>query len=142
MYKRQGYYGISSIARLKLQQVEKPSFTMYFNFQDDNNKSVNRKNLKRSDQSNKLQSKYSPLFAANMAFGYSINSYRVELEGIYSVITANNCGFEFNGRTSWKIGPVKKIKSESLIANVYYHWRSDRFSSSLYVGTGIGATKT
>ncbi|MGL9732196.1 MAG: outer membrane protein [Wolbachia sp.] len=33
-------------------------------------------------------------------------------------------------------GPVKKIKSESLIANVYYHWRSDRFSSSLYVGIG------
>ncbi|MGL9732195.1 MAG: P44/Msp2 family outer membrane protein [Wolbachia sp.] len=76
---------------------------MYFNFQDDNNnKSVNRKNLKRSDQSNKLQSKYGTLFAPNMAFGYSINSYRVELEGIYSVITANNCGFEFNGRTSWE----------------------------------------
>ncbi|MDR2548382.1 MAG: P44/Msp2 family outer membrane protein [Rickettsiales bacterium] len=92
------------------------------------------------DQSNKLQSKYNPLSAANMAFGYSINSYRVELEGIYSVMTANNRGFEYDGRTSWKTEPVKKIKSESLIANVYYHWRSDRFSSSLYVGTGIGAT--
>jgi len=31
------HYGIGSIARLKLQQLEKPSFTMYFNFQDDNN---------------------------------------------------------------------------------------------------------
>jgi hypothetical protein len=75
-----------------------------------------------------------------MACGYSINSYRVELEGIYFAMIANNHGFEFNGRTSWKTGPIKKIKSESLIANVYYHWRSDRLSSSLYVGTGIGAT--
>ncbi|MDR2548274.1 MAG: hypothetical protein LBC34_02105 [Rickettsiales bacterium] len=48
----------------------------------------------------KYQSNYSPLFAANMAFGYEgelgNNSYRAELEGMYSSIKVDNTDLEGN----------------------------------------------
>ncbi|MCM1000980.1 MAG: P44/Msp2 family outer membrane protein, partial [Wolbachia endosymbiont of Melophagus ovinus] len=62
----------------------------------------------------KYQPNYNPLFAGNIAFGYTgelgDNSYRAELEGIYSSVKVDNIGLEGN-----RIGLsyLKQVKSQS-----------------------------
>ncbi|WP_264328836.1 P44/Msp2 family outer membrane protein [Wolbachia endosymbiont (group A) of Andrena hattorfiana] len=106
----------------------------------------------------KYKGDYNPPFAANVAFGYTgelgNNSYRVELEGMYSSVKVDNIGLTSSQMTISYIKDKAKpeeryraivnhdqIENASLMANVYHHWKSDRFSFSPYVGIGIGATR-
>ncbi|WP_341811246.1 P44/Msp2 family outer membrane protein [Wolbachia endosymbiont (group A) of Oxytorus armatus] len=105
---------------------------------------------------------YNPPFAANVAFGYTgelgNNSYRAELEGMYSSVKVDNIGLTSSQITVSYLketgeDPDKEtylysaavshnqIENISVMANVYHHWKSDRFSFSPYVGIGIGATR-
>lgn len=97
---------------------------------------------------------YNPPFAASLAFGYSgdfkDNSYEVELEGAYSQIKVNNIGLIdgpmvlFYRNKSEAYGVVmnhKQIENLSVMANIYHHWKNERFSFSPYIGAGIGATR-
>ncbi|MDR3132128.1 MAG: P44/Msp2 family outer membrane protein [Rickettsiales bacterium] len=110
-------------------------------------------------QLDERQLNYSPLFAANMAFGYSINSYRVELEGMYSSIDVSNVGFgskrmivHCQEKIQEPISGFDKlfyhvcidynpVENKSVIANIYRHWKNDHFSFSPYIGAGVGVTK-
>ncbi|MFP3016716.1 MAG: P44/Msp2 family outer membrane protein [Wolbachia sp.] len=110
----------------------------------------------------KYKGDYNPPFAANVAFGYTgklgNNSYRAELEGMYSSVKVDNIGLMSNQMTvSYlkKIGSGKdektymyktvvnhdQVENASVMANVYHHWKSDSFSFSPYVGVGVGATR-
>ncbi|WP_353288899.1 P44/Msp2 family outer membrane protein [Wolbachia endosymbiont (group A) of Pogonocherus hispidulus] len=106
----------------------------------------------------KYKGDYNPPFAANVAFGYTgelgNNSYRVELEGMYSSVKVDNIDLTSGqmtiSYTKDKNDPKEsygaivnhdQIENASLMANVYHHWKSDRFSFSPYVGIGIGATR-
>lgn len=108
---------------------------------------------------------YNPPFAANVVLGYTGelngNSYRAELEGMYSSVKVDNIGLISNQMTvSYTKEKVKKqadntdteylyraivnhdqIENISVMANVYHHWKGDRFSFSPYIGIGIGATR-
>ncbi len=101
---------------------------------------------------------YKPPFAANVAFSYTgelgNNSYRAELEGMYSSVKVDNIGLTSSQMTisyiKNKTTPEEKygaivnhdqIENISVMANVYHHWKSDRFSFSPYVGVGVGATR-
>ncbi|APR97777.1 P44/Msp2 family outer membrane protein [Wolbachia endosymbiont of Folsomia candida] len=101
---------------------------------------------------------YNPPFAANVAIGYAgefkNHSYRAELEGIYSSVKVDNIGLASSQMT---IGYIKgdatnntkhgvvvnhdHIENASVMANVYHHWKNDRFSFSPYVGAGVGVTR-
>ncbi|MDX5462201.1 MAG: P44/Msp2 family outer membrane protein [Wolbachia endosymbiont of Tetragnatha montana] len=110
----------------------------------------------------KYKGDYNPPFAANVALGYTgelgNNSYRAELEGMYSSVKVDNIGLatsqitlsylketgnDPNKKTYLYSTPVNhdQIENISVMANVYHHWKSDRFSFSPYVGIGVGATR-
>ena len=111
----------------------------------------------------KYKGDYNPPFAANVALGYTgelgNNSYRAELEGMYFSVKVDNIGLASSQMTASYVKVVKdtngaeekhlygaivnhdQIENISVMANVYHHWKSDRFSFSPYVGIGIGATR-
>lgn len=102
----------------------------------------------------KYKGDYNPPFAANVAFGYTgelgNNSYRAELEGMYSSVKVDNIDLTSSQMTisytkdTDKYGAIvnhDQIGNISVMANVYHHWKSDRFSFSPYVGVGVGATR-
>ncbi|QIT35892.1 P44/Msp2 family outer membrane protein [Wolbachia endosymbiont of Brugia pahangi] len=110
----------------------------------------------------KYQPSYNPLFAANMAFGYERklgnNSYRTELEGMYSSIKVDNIGLEGNRISISHLKDIgegnnkktygygiqvnnDKVENASVMANAYYYWKNDGLSFSPYVGAGVGATR-
>ncbi|WP_338406355.1 MULTISPECIES: P44/Msp2 family outer membrane protein [unclassified Wolbachia] len=101
---------------------------------------------------------YNPPFATNVALGYTGelngNSYRAELEGMYSSVKVDNIDLtssqitvsylkETGKETYFYSAAVShdQIENISVMANVYHHWKSDRFSFSPYVGIGVGATR-
>nr|WP_168464948.1 P44/Msp2 family outer membrane protein [Wolbachia endosymbiont of Ctenocephalides felis wCfeT] len=107
----------------------------------------------------KYKGDYNPPFAANVAIGYAgelnDHSYKAELEGMYSSIKVDNIGLASSQMTVSYIkdpgqGGTKnygvivnhdQIENASLMANVYHHWKSDRFSFSPYIGIGGGMTR-
>ncbi len=110
----------------------------------------------------KYKGDYNPPFAANVALGYTGelngNSYRAELEGMYSSVKVDNIGLASSQITVSYLKDVNKdpnketylysaavshdqIENISVMANAYHHWKSDHFSFSPYVGIGVGATK-
>ncbi|WP_375603713.1 P44/Msp2 family outer membrane protein [Wolbachia endosymbiont of Anurida maritima] len=110
----------------------------------------------------KYKGDYNPPFAANVALGYTGelngNSYRAELEGMYSSVKVDNIGLATSQITLSYLKEVNKgasketdlysaavshdqIENISVMANVYHHWKSDHFSFSPYVGIGVGATR-
>lgn len=124
------------------------------------NVSVNDRDAQNTEGQllSKYKGDYNPPFAANVAFGYTgelgNNSYRVELEGMYSSVKVDNIGLTSSQMTISYIKDKAKpeerygamvnhyqIENASLMANVYHHWKSDRFSFSPYVGIGVGATR-
>ncbi|MDG7052329.1 MAG: P44/Msp2 family outer membrane protein [Wolbachia endosymbiont of Alcedoecus sp.] len=115
---------------------------------------------------NKYQSNYNPLFAGSIAFGYTgelgNNSYRAELEGMYSSVKVDNIDLEGNRvnvmyQRKFKIkeGQTEQektygygikasndqVENASVMVNAYYHLKNDSFSFSPYVGAGVGATR-
>ncbi|MDG7057165.1 MAG: P44/Msp2 family outer membrane protein [Wolbachia endosymbiont of Penenirmus auritus] len=101
---------------------------------------------------------YNPSFAGSIAFGYEgelgNNSYRAELEGMYSSIKADNVGLEGNQISVSYLKEISgkkymydtkvdndQIENMSVMANAYYHLKNDSFSFSPYVGAGIGLTR-
>lgn len=130
----------------------------------DNNVSVNDRSAQNTEGQSlsKYKGDYNPPFAANVAFGYTGelngNSYRAELEGMYSSVKVDNIGLASSQITVSYLKDVNKnpnketylysaavshdqIENISVMANVYHHWKSDHFSFSPYVGIGVGATK-
>ncbi|RDD35105.1 Surface antigen, protein [Wolbachia endosymbiont of Cylisticus convexus] len=105
----------------------------------------------------KYKGDYNPPFAASVAFGYTgelgNNIYRAELEGMYSSVKVDNVGLTSGQMTisyieskdkKDKYGSIinhDQIENASIMANVYHHWKSERFSFSPYVGIGIGGTR-
>ncbi|WP_349967317.1 P44/Msp2 family outer membrane protein [Wolbachia endosymbiont of Armadillidium arcangelii] len=102
----------------------------------------------------KYKGDYNPPFAASVAFGYTgelgNNIYRAELEGMYSSVKVDNIGLTSGQMTisyiesEGKYGSIinhDQIENASIMANVYHHWKSERFSFSPYVGIGIGGTR-
>ncbi|QCB62479.1 P44/Msp2 family outer membrane protein [Wolbachia endosymbiont of Drosophila mauritiana] len=145
-----GYYGqYLNLGKLKAKIGDKDAT-------DDNRVFINDRNTERTEPQpiSEYKADYSPPFAANIAFGYTgelgNNSYRAELEGIYSSIKVNNIGL---ANTQMNIKYEKennkygvtinhgKIDNISVMANVYHHWKNDSFSFSPYVGIGVGATR-
>ncbi|QJT94089.1 P44/Msp2 family outer membrane protein [Wolbachia endosymbiont of Diaphorina citri] len=145
-----GYYGqYLNLGKLKAKIGDKDAT-------DDNKVFINDRNTEKTEpqQISKYKADYSPPFAANIAFGYTgelgNNSYRAELEGMYSSIKVNNIGL---ANTQMNIKYEKenneygitinhdKIDNISVMANVYHHWKNDSFSFSPYVGIGVGATR-
>ncbi|WP_353277917.1 P44/Msp2 family outer membrane protein [Wolbachia endosymbiont (group A) of Agelastica alni] len=127
---------------------------------DTNNVSVNDRSAQNTEGQSlsKYKGDYNPPFAANVAFGYTGelngNSYRAELEGMYSSVKVDNIGLTSGqmtiSYTKDKTKPEEsygaivnhdQIENISVMANVYHHWKSDRFSFSPYVGVGVGATR-
>lgn len=127
---------------------------------DTNNVSVNDRSAQNTEGQSlsKYKGDYNPPFAANVAFGYTgelnDNSYRAELEGMYSSVKVDNIGLTSGqmtiSYTKDKTKPEEsygaivnhdQIENISVMANVYHHWKSDRFSFSPYVGVGVGATR-
>ncbi|MDR1139782.1 MAG: P44/Msp2 family outer membrane protein [Rickettsiales bacterium] len=101
---------------------------------------------------------YNPPFAGNIAFGYTgglgNNSYRAELEGIYSSVKADNVGLEGNQMSVLYLKEISgkkymydtkvdnnKIENASVMVNAYYHLKNDSFFFSPYVGAGVGLTR-
>ena len=104
---------------------------------------------------------YNPPFAANIKLGYTgefgDNSYRAELEGMYSSVKVDNIGLgnsqmilsyeksdaQSPGKNDMYAVAVDhdQIENISAIANVYHHWKSERFSFSPYAGVGVGVTR-
>ncbi|WP_264338690.1 P44/Msp2 family outer membrane protein [Wolbachia endosymbiont (group A) of Cheilosia soror] len=110
----------------------------------------------------KYKGDYNPPFAANVALGYTgelnCNSYRAELEGMYSSVKVDNIGLTSSQITVSYLKDIgqdaskktylysaavnhDQIENISVMANVYHHWKSGRFSFSPYVGIGVGATR-
>ncbi|WP_264723469.1 P44/Msp2 family outer membrane protein [Wolbachia endosymbiont (group A) of Sphecodes monilicornis] len=127
---------------------------------DANNVSINDRSAQNTDGQSlsKYKGDYNPPFAANVALGYTGelngNSYRAELEGMYSSVKVDNIGLTSGqmtiSYTKDKNDPKEsygaivnhdQIENISVMANVYHHWKSDRFSFSPYVGVGVGATR-
>lgn len=123
---------------------------------DANEVSINDRNSQNTKGQllNKYKADYTAPFAANVAFGYTgelgNNSYRAELEGMYSSVKVDNVGLTSGQMTisyiegGNKYGSIinhDKIENISVMANVYHHWKSDSFSFSPYVGIGVGGTK-
>ncbi|ACN94881.1 MULTISPECIES: P44/Msp2 family outer membrane protein [Wolbachia] len=125
-----------------------------------NNVSVNDRSAQNTEGQSlsKYKGDYNPPFAANVALGYTGelngNSYRAELEGMYSSVKVDNIGLTSGqmtiSYTKDKTRPEEsygaivnhdQIENISVMANVYHHWKSDRFSFSPYVGVGVGATR-
>lgn len=125
-----------------------------------NNVSVNDRSAQntKGQSLSKYKGDYNPPFAANVALGYTgelnSNSYRAELEGMYSSVKVDNIGLTSGqmtiSYTKDKNDPKEsygaivnhdQIENISVMANVYHHWKSDRFSFSPYVGVGVGATR-
>lgn len=153
-YLSDGYYGqfFASMGKLKLKS--KTDHRILIGFWYD------RKDIPEElYQLDERQLNYSPLFAANVAFGYSIDSYRVELEGMYSSIDVSNVGLGSKGMAVYCLEEIQEpisgfdklfyhvfidynpVENKSVIANIYRHWKNDRFSFSPYIGAGVGATK-
>ncbi|WCR57536.1 P44/Msp2 family outer membrane protein [Wolbachia endosymbiont of Ctenocephalides felis wCfeJ] len=153
-----GYYGqfFNSMSSLK---VETKDIT-HASIKDGTNPEAKGQLL------DKYKSNYNPLFAPNVAFGYEgkfgDNSYRAELEGIYSSVKVDGIGLGGNKadityQKKFKTGTegseqdktygygIKvdndKIENISVMANAYYYWKNDDFSFSPYVGAGVGATR-
>lgn len=125
-----------------------------------NNVSINDRSAQKTEGQllSKYKGDYNPPFAANVALGYTGelngNSYRAELEGMYSSVKVDNIGLK-NGQmtisyTKDKARPEEtygaivnhdQIENISVMANVYHHWKSDHFSFSPYVGIGVGVTR-
>ncbi len=118
-----------------------------------NNVSVNDRSAQNTEGQSlsKYKGDYNPPFAANVALGYTGelngNSYRAELEGMYSSVKVDNIGLTSGqmtiSYTKDKTRPEEsygaivnhdQIENISVMANVYHHWKSDRFSFSPYVG--------
>jgi opacity protein-like surface antigen len=97
-----------------------------------------------------------------VAFGYTgelgNNSYRAELEGMYSSVKVDNIGLTSSQITVSYLKDIgedadkktylysvavshDQIENISVMANVYHHWKYDRFFFSPYIGIGIGATR-
>lgn len=123
---------------------------------DANKVSINDRNAKNTEGQllNKYKADYTPPFAANVAFGYTgelgYNSYRAELEGMYSSVKVDNVGlirgqmtisYTEGGNQYGSIINHDKIENISVMANVYHYWKNDSFSFSPYVGIGVGGTK-
>ncbi len=121
-----------------------------------NKVSINDRDAQKTEGQSlsKYKGDYNPPFAANVALGYTGelngNSYRAELEGMYSSVKVDNIGLTRGQMTiSYTEGSDKyrsiinhdQIENISVMANVYHHWKSDRFSFSPYVGVGVGATR-
>ncbi|MDR0288825.1 MAG: P44/Msp2 family outer membrane protein [Rickettsiales bacterium] len=98
---------------------------------------------------------YNPPFAGGVAFGYEgelgNNSYRAELEGMYSSIKADNVGLEGNQMSVSYLKEISgkkyiydtkvdndRIENTSVMVNAYYHLKNDSFSFSPYIGAGVG----
>ncbi|MBC6686402.1 P44/Msp2 family outer membrane protein [Wolbachia pipientis] len=154
-----GYYGqyLNYMGELKAKIGDKDAA-------DTNKVSINDRDAQNTEGQllSKYKGYYNPPFAANVALGYTgelgSNSYRVELEGMYSSVKVDNIGLtssqitvsylKENGNDSNKgtylYGAAvshDQIENISVMANVYHHWKSDRFSFSPYIGIGIGATR-
>lgn len=127
-----------------------------------NNQTINdRDATKTASQSlDKYKPDYNPPFAANIKFGYAgefgNNSYRAELEGMYSSVKVDNIGLGNSQMTLSYMKPTRtanthdiyavvvdhdQIGNRSVMANIYHHWKNERFSFSPYAGVGIGLTK-
>ncbi|NEV49797.1 P44/Msp2 family outer membrane protein [Wolbachia pipientis] len=159
-YFSSGYYGqyLNYMGELKAKIGDKGAA-------DTNKVSINDRDAQNTEGQllSKYKGDYNPPFAANVALGYTgelgNNSYRAELEGMYSSVKVDNIGFASSQITASYVKVVKdqnnaeekhlygaivnhdQIKNISVMANVYHHWKSDRFSFSPYVGIGIGATR-
>ncbi|WP_264731468.1 P44/Msp2 family outer membrane protein [Wolbachia endosymbiont (group A) of Sphaerophoria taeniata] len=154
-----GYYGqfLNGMGELKAKIGDKDA-------EDTNKVSINDTSAQRTEGQllSKYKGDYNPPFAANVAFGYTgelgNNSYRAELEGMYSSVKVDNIGLTSSQITVSYLKKIDKdpnkgtylhsaavshdqIENISVMANVYHHWKSDRFSFSPYVGIGIGATR-
>lgn len=149
-----GYYGqYLNMGKLKAKIGDKDAAA-------DNNVSVNDRSAQNTKGQllSEYKGDYDPPFAANVALGYTgelgDNSYRAELEGMYSSIKVDNIGLADGqmaisyttdkndlGKTYGVIVNHDNIKNVSIMANVYHHWKSDLFSFSPYVGIGVGATR-
>lgn len=145
-----GYYGqYLNLGKLKAKIGGKDA-------KDDNRVSINDIDAQRTEGQliSKYKGDYNPPFAANVALGYTgelgNNSYRAELEGMYSSVKVDNVGltsgqmtisYTEGGNRYGSIINHDKIENISVMANVYHYWKSDSFSFSPYVGIGIGATK-
>ncbi|THA19604.1 P44/Msp2 family outer membrane protein [Wolbachia endosymbiont of Aedes aegypti] len=123
---------------------------------DANKVSINDRNAQstKGQLISKYKGDYNPPFAANVALGYTgelgNNSYRAELEGMYSSVKVDNVGLTSGQMTisytegSDQYGSIinhDKIENISVMANVYHYWKSDSFSFSPYVGIGVGGTR-
>jgi hypothetical protein len=158
-YVKGGYYGqlINTISTLKIKEGKNNTII-------DNVKIRNRTIQNIQDQpASKYQPSYIPTFATSIAFGYTNQSgdigYKVELEGMYSLVRTNNIDL-YNGPLIL-IRPDKdkmeetkegskyygvtisnnRIEDISVIANGYYFWKTKNFSFSPYIGFGIGGTR-
>lgn len=131
---------------------------------NDNRVSINDISAKRTEGQliSKYKGDYNPPFAINVTFGYTgelgNNSYRAELEGIYSSVKVDNVGLSSNQVTVSYLKDVvdsankptymyktvinhDKVENASAMANVYHYWKSDSLSFSPYVGIGVGGTR-
>ncbi len=105
--------------------------------------------------SNKKLSEYGRGYSPLIAFGYAgeldNHNYRVELEGMYSSVKANDIGSEdvsygkyFGEGANRKIYRYKtevnneQVENTSITANIYYYWKN---LFSPYVGIGVGGTR-
>ncbi|UIP92776.1 P44/Msp2 family outer membrane protein [Wolbachia endosymbiont of Anopheles demeilloni] len=145
-----GYYGqYLNFGKLKA-KIEGKDAT------DANKVSVNDRGAQSTEGQllNKYERDYNPPFAANVALGYTgelgNNSYRAELEGMYSSVKVDNVdltsgqmtiSYMKDGNQYGSIINNDKIENISVMANVYHHWKSESFSFSPYVGIGVGATR-
>jgi opacity protein-like surface antigen len=155
-----GYYGqfFNSIGSLKVEQKAKEA-------EKDRNFTINETYIGEKTKGQKpseYKGDYNPPFAGGVAFGYEgelgNNSYRAELEGMYSSVKADNVGLEgsqmsisylketgkdVNKKTYMYAAEVDndQIENMSVMANAYYHLKNDSFSFSPYVGAGVGLTR-
>ncbi|WP_341812104.1 P44/Msp2 family outer membrane protein [Wolbachia endosymbiont (group A) of Conops quadrifasciatus] len=154
-----GYYGqfLNGMGELKAKIGDKDAA-------DTNKVYINERNAESTEGQllSKYKGDYNLPFAANVAFGYTGelngNSYRAELEGMYSSVKLDNIGLTSRQITVSYLKDIgenadkrtylysvavshDQIENISVMANVYHHWKSDRFSFSPYVGIGIGATR-
>ncbi|MHC3897962.1 UNVERIFIED_CONTAM: P44/Msp2 family outer membrane protein [Wolbachia endosymbiont of Nasonia longicornis] len=153
-----GYYGqYLNLGKLKAKIGGKDAT-------DDNRVSINDIDAQRTEGQliSKYKGDYNPPFAANVTFGYTgelgNNSYRAELEGMYSSVKVDNVGLSSNQVTVSYLKDVDEsankktymyktvinhdqVENASVMANVYHYWKSDSFSFSPYVGVGVGATR-
>ncbi len=156
LYLRGGYYGqfINTMSTLKVEGNKNDAIDNV----EIRNKTIQNMGCHSADE---YQSSYIPTFASGIALGYikqSVhNGYKVELEGMYSLIRAHNINL-YNGPLVLLYSNDAKshssdslyygatisnncIENASIIANFYYFWKPKSFSFSPYIGWGIGGTK-